>query len=363
MNLLSITPRSRTAWLGLAAAAGIVFLGNVWSVPARGGEAISIVGSSTVYPFVKKAADIYRRETSTAFHIESTGTGAGMHYFCAGTGDAFPDMVNASRPMRPAELQSCQANGVRQVIGVELGFDGLAVVESKRDVARSLTSDDLFRAISAWAPKSEGMAKNNVRLWSDIRSNLPAEPILVLGPPKTSGTRDFLESEFLLPVCRDLAVKAGVEDVNADLKVRCKAIRTDGAYIDAGEDDAFLLDMVSRTNGFVGLVGFGNVFNFHRPITLVPVDGVRPSLQTIGDKSYKLSRPLFVYINADRLEANPVLEQFVNFLISGRMIGADGELVRIGLAPPVAARRDMNVQKVKTRENIACPSVLCAPLK
>src|SRR5215210_8674008 len=83
---------------------------------SRGGanEQIKIVGSSTVYPFTKAVAEDFQRANSgVSVIVESTGTGAGMKLFCAGVGGQFPDIVNASRPMKKSEYDACQKVGAK----------------------------------------------------------------------------------------------------------------------------------------------------------------------------------------------------------------------------------------------------------
>src|SRR5688500_1900461 len=63
------------------------------------------VGSSTVYPFSKAVAERVARANPRLGTpiIESTGTGAGIKLFCAGVGERFADVANASRRMKASE--------------------------------------------------------------------------------------------------------------------------------------------------------------------------------------------------------------------------------------------------------------------
>ena len=74
---------------------------------------VSVVGSSTVYPFATVVAEQFGRSTRFATpKIESTGSGGGLKLFCAGVGVQHPDIANSSRRITATELESCRANGV-----------------------------------------------------------------------------------------------------------------------------------------------------------------------------------------------------------------------------------------------------------
>ena len=154
------------------------------------GQQIQIVGSSTVYPFTTAVAERFAQANPSfkAPIVESTGTGAGMKLFCGGIGDQFPDMTNASRRIKKSEYETCAKNGVKQVIEVPVGIDGLALIESlKANDSFQLTVADVYKALAA---NPFGKGPNTAKTWKDVNPSLPATPIKVFGPPPTSGTRD-----------------------------------------------------------------------------------------------------------------------------------------------------------------------------
>src|SRR5688500_3202970 len=113
-------------------------------------DQIKVVGSSTVYPFTKAVAeDFMRANPGLSVIVESTGTGAGMKLFCSGVGNAFPDVENASRPIKKSEYEDCARNGARNVIELPIGIDGLTLIESNRGPAMNLTTADIYKAIAA----------------------------------------------------------------------------------------------------------------------------------------------------------------------------------------------------------------------
>ena len=95
---------------------------------AQSRDTITIVGSSTVYPFTTVVAEQFGRQgTFKTPKVESTGTGGGVKLFCNGIGPQYPDIVNASRRMKPAEFVTCSQNGVKEIIEVKIGFDGFGI--------------------------------------------------------------------------------------------------------------------------------------------------------------------------------------------------------------------------------------------
>ncbi|MEZ5481084.1 MAG: substrate-binding domain-containing protein [Porticoccaceae bacterium] len=180
-----------TPKLAIAGAAVALVLGST-NVLAAARDYVSIVGSSTVYPFATVVAERYGRSTGTPTpKIESTGSGGGMKLFCSGVGTSHPDITNASRRMKASEFKLCQENGVTDIIEVLIGYDGIVVANSKAKAPMQLTRKDLFLALAAKVPGPDGKLMNNpYKTWKDVNPTLPNTRIEVLGPPPTSGTRD-----------------------------------------------------------------------------------------------------------------------------------------------------------------------------
>ncbi|HEU4876252.1 MAG TPA: substrate-binding domain-containing protein, partial [Sphingomicrobium sp.] len=170
------------------------------------GTQLKIVGSSTVYPFTTAVSEEFQRANpGSSAIVESTGTGAGIKLFCSGVGEQFPDMVNASRPMKASEYADCAKSGARQVIEVPIGIDGLTLIQAKGQPALNLTTTDIYKALAA----NPFGKPNTATTWKDVNPALPAIKIRVLGPPPTSGTRDSLADLILTKGCEsDTAMKA-----------------------------------------------------------------------------------------------------------------------------------------------------------
>jgi phosphate transport system substrate-binding protein len=129
--------------------------------------------------------------------IESTGSGGGFKLFCAGVGVEHPDITNASRAIKKSEYEKCQANGVKEIVEVKIGYDGIVVANSKKASVLKLTRKDIFLALAKDVPNPKGgetLVPNPYKTWKDVNPALPNVKIEVLGPPPTSGTRDaFVE--------------------------------------------------------------------------------------------------------------------------------------------------------------------------
>ena len=291
---------------------------------------IRIVGSSTVYPFTKAVAeDFMRANAGTNVTVESTGTGAGMKLFCAGVGSQHPDIEDASRAIKKSEYDDCVKNGVKTIIEVSVGIDGLTVIESTSGPAMNLTQADIYKALAA---NPFGKGPNTAKTWKDVNPSLPAIKIRVLGPPPTSGTRDSLADLYLEKGCdTDPAMKELKKSNEDEHKKVCTKIREDGAYVEAGENDNLMVQKVSVDPGTLGILGFSYLDENADKVRPVQIAGVTPSEETIANLSYPGARRLFVYIKGEHLQAKPKLKDFVAQY--AKMWGTGGKLERIGLVP------------------------------
>jgi len=298
---------------------------------------IRIVGSSTVYPFTKAVAeDFMRANAGTNVTVESTGTGAGMKLFCAGVGSQHPDIEDASRAIKKSEYDDCVKNGVKTIIEVPVGIDGLTVIESTSGPAMNLTQADIYKALAA---NPFGKGPNTAKTWKDVNPSLPAIKIRVLGPPPTSGTRDSLADLYLTKGCdSDPAMKALAKSNEDEHKKVCTKIREDGAYVEAGENDNLLVQKVSADPGTLGILGFSYLDENADKVRPVQIAGVTPSEETIANLSYPGARRLFVYIKGEHVQAKPKLKDFVAQY--SKMWGKGGKLERIGLVPFGSADAD-----------------------
>jgi phosphate transport system substrate-binding protein len=289
---------------------------------------VRVVGSSTVYPFTTAVAEQYARANPSFGPptVESTGTGGGMKLFCAGVGMQHPDIVNASRRMKPSEFEDCTKNGVKEVVELQIGIDGLAFAEAKNGPQFSLTPQQLYEAL-AKTPYGKPQAAQN---WSDIDPSLPAIKIQVYGPPPTSGTRDALAELILTKGCDANPEMKALKESNEDRhKELCTTIREDGAYIEAGENDNLLIQKIAANPGALAALGYSFLERNLDKVKGVPLSGVTPNYQTIASFSYPGARPLYIYVKGAHLAAIPGLKEFVAEYARGWK--PEGYLARRGL--------------------------------
>lgn len=310
----------------------LVFVIMPFHVMAR--EAIHVVGSSTVFPFVAAAAEQFgRRGEFRTPIVEATGTGGGLKMFCSGDSLSTPDMANASRPIKSAEIGDCKKNGVQNIVELKLGYDGIVFVTSIKGGNFSLTRLSIFKALAKEVPRGGKLIANPYHNWRDIDAALPDLPIRVYGPPPTSGTRDAFAELVMLESCKALPeymAKYSDEEIR---KLSCQQIREDGAYIEAGENDNLLVQKLSNDSEALAVFGYSFLEQNAAVVKAHPVDGVLPSFDAIIKGDYKVARSLFTYIKKDHVDNIQGLREFALELTSDAAVGDNGYLIMKGLLP------------------------------
>ena len=297
-------------------------------------QQLKVVGSSTVYPFTTAVAEQFQRDNpNVSAVVESTGTGAGMKLFCGGVGANFPDIENASRQIKKSEYESCVAAGVKNVIEVPVGIDGLTFIQAKGSQPLNLTQADVYEALAA---NPYGKGANTAQTWKDVNPALPAIKIRVLGPPPTSGTRDSLVELYLEKGCNsDPTMKALKESDEAKHKDVCTKVREDGLFVEAGENDNLLVQKVTSDPGTVGILGYSFLEENADKVSPVQINGISPTEATIADLSYPGARKLYIYVKGDHLAAKSALRDFVAAYSKAWAKG--GPLEQRGLVPLAGA--------------------------
>lgn len=298
-----------------------------------GRDQIRIVGSSTVYPFTTTVAEAFGKVSGKTPVVESTGTGGGMKLFCAGLGEDKPDFTNASRQIKKSEFEDCAKNGVTEIVEVKVGFDGLSLAQSKDAGEVVLTKQQVFAALAKEIPDKDGkLIANPNKLWSDVDPSLPAKKIEVLGPPPTSGTRDSFAELVMEKGAEKYESLAALKksDAKAFEKV-WKAMREDGAYVEAGENDNLIVQKLQANPDAIGIFGYSFLEQNTGTIKDVAVDGVKASYESIADGSYKVARPLFIYMKKQHVGTIPGMKEFIAEYVSEKALGPDGYLAEKGL--------------------------------
>ena len=308
---------------------------------AQARDQISIVGSSTVYPFATIAAEKFGQ--SSGFKtpvIESTGSGGGMKLFCAGIGLEHPDITNASRAMKSSEAELCASNGVEFQEFI-VGNDGLAFANANTAPLFNVSIAHIAAALAAELPGG-GMAsdangavsENQLQTWDQVdayvaartgmaATGLPNQPISVMIPPPTSGTRDAMGALFM---------KAGFKKLGIDGK-GYKKLREDGKSIEMGENDALLVEKLAADPQMMGVFGFSFFDQNRDKVQASIIDGVELNFDNIASYDYPGARPLYFYVKKMHLDVVPGFREFLAEFVSEKAMGIDGYLFPAGLVP------------------------------
>jgi phosphate transport system substrate-binding protein len=299
---------------------------------------ISIVGSSTVYPFSTVVAEQFGRGSNFKTpKVESTGSGGGLKLFCSGVGVEHPDITNASRRIKASEVALCARNGVAEIVEVKIGYDGIVLANAKGAQQFELTRRQVFMALAKQVPDPAGgnaLVENPYTTWSDVDAGLPSVKIEVLGPPPTSGTRDAFVELAMEGGCKTFPAIAAVKDRDKnEFKAICHTIREDGAYIEAGENDNLIVQKLEANPNALGIFGYSFLDQNYDKVQGSMVDGVEPSFEAIADGGYPVSRPLFFYVKKAHVGVIPGIKEFLEEFTNEATWGEEGYLSDKGLIP------------------------------
>lgn len=355
-------------------------------LPAAGArDTISIVGSSTVFPFAAVVAERFGKLTDfRAPKVEANGSGSGFILFCKGVGGATPDITNSSRRIKRSEYDLCRRNGITEIVEVMIGYDGIVLAGSRHSDPMNLTRRDLYLALAKWVPGPAGaMVENPHATWKEVNPLLPDVRIEVLGPPPTSGTRDvFVELALeggarsfpdikalaALPAGQQrkieaLALRLGVEEAWASLLERkgstaagkdlvtiiTQSVREDGTYVETGENDNLIVTKLVASPGAVGIFGFNFLDQNSDKIQGFMLDGKQPTFEVVAAPDYPLRRPLYFYAKKAHFGAVPGIVEYLRHFTSKEVMGTDGYLTEKGL---IALDGDRYIQVLNTAKTL-----------
>ena len=306
------------------------------AIAASGRDYISVVGSSTVYPFATVVAEQFGKTSGMKTpKVESTGSGGGLKLFCQGVGVKHPDITNASRRIKKSELDQCQQNGVKEVVEVKIGYDGIVLANSRKASVMKLSRKDIFLALAKDVPAGEGkLVPNPYKTWKDVNPALPATRIEVLGPPPTSGTRDAFVELAMEGGCKKYDwINAMKKQDKAKYKTTCHTIREDGAFIEAGENDNLIVQKLEANPDAFGVFGFSFLDQNSDLVHGSVIDGSEPTFENIADGTYPVSRPLYFYVKKAHIGVIPGIAEFLAEVASDKAWGDEGYLTEKGLIP------------------------------
>lgn len=318
-----------------------------------GRDYVALVGSSTVFPFASAVAEHFGKANPKfkTPKVESTGTGGGIKLFCGGVGVQFPDIANASRRIKASELDACTANGVKDVVEVKVGYDGITIATKKGAPAFKLSRKDLYLALAKQVPDPKEPATliaNPYKTWSQVNKSLPNLPIQMFGPAPNHGTRDAFAELVMTNGCESFdSLKAMKEEDEKRFQKVCTQIREDGVWTDVSEDYALVLGKLQSNPNAVAVFTFSYLDQNGDKISAATIEGKTPTFESIADGSYPVSRPLFIYVKKAHVGVIPGIKEFVAEFLSDKAMGADGYLSDRGLitmraAELAKARKDAN---------------------
>ena len=220
----------------------------------------------------------------------------------------------------------------------------------------SLTRKDLYLALAAEVPIGvmDGVTgANPYKTWNEVRSDLPNIPIVVYGPPPTSGTRDAFAEIALSGGCNEIPwiKKLKKKDKKAWKKL-CRTVREDGPYVEAGENDNLIIQKLNANKDSFGIFGFSFLDQNKDKVKGAVIDGVEPTFDAIASGDYKVSRSLYFYVKKDHVGVIPGVQEYMEFFMSDDAVGEDGYLLDKGLIPLPASTRTKFQSDAKTLANL-----------
>jgi phosphate transport system substrate-binding protein len=325
-------------------------------------ERISIVGSSTVYPFSTVVAERFGRTTRFKVPtVESTGSGGGLKLFCKGVGMGYPDITNSSRRIKASEVELCRQNNVGAIVEVKIGYDGIVLANSAQTTRFDLSRRDIFLALARQVPNPDGspnLIDNPNITWRDVNPTLPDIDIEVLGPPPTSGTRDAFVELVMEGGCKKFEwIKALKVQDNNRYKSACHTVREDGVFIEAGEQDNLIVNKLRNNTDALGIMGFSFLDQNSDMVQGSSIDGVAPTFGAIADGSYPVSRPLYFYVKKVHIGIVPGIREFLDAYTTEDASGNDGYLTDHGLIPLPEIERTKVLADVRALRTLSLASI------
>ncbi len=341
-------------------AAAVMTVAASFATQAVARDYITIVGSSTVFPFATTVAENFGRTTKFKTpKIESTGSGGGLKLFCASVGVDHPDITNSSRRIKGSEFDTCRENGVKDIVEVKIGYDGIAIANAKEAVKFDLKPKDIFLALAKDVPDPKGgdkLVANPYKTWKEVNPKLPDAKIEVLGPPPTSGTRDAFVELAMETGCKKFDfIKAMKKKDKKKFKAICHGVREDGRYVEAGENDNLIVQKLKANPMALGIFGFSFLDQNTDKIKGSRIKGVTPTFESIASGDYPISRSLYFYVKKAHTGKIPGIEEYVKEFTSEKAWGDEGYLADKGLIPLSKEKRDKVAKSARGMEPMSRP--------
>jgi phosphate transport system substrate-binding protein len=324
----------RLTHLTALAVTGLVAISSAAS--AR--DQLQISGSSTVLPYATIVAEAFGDNTSFKTPVvEGGGTSSGIKKFCEGLAENTPDIATASRKIKSSELGRCKANGVTQIMEVQIGYDGIVFASDINGPSFNLTAAQMYNALAAEVVIDGKIVPNPFTKWSEVDSKLPAQEIMAFVPGTKHGTREVFDTKVIEDGCKtfgaDKMIARRVNGDKAKTTEGCITLRKDGRVVEIDGDYTETLARLKSNKHGMGVFGLAFYENNRDRLRVATFKGVTPSRESVASGQYKVSRPLFLYVKMQHMGQIPGLKEFVSFFVSNDMAGPGGPLEAYGLVP------------------------------
>lgn len=245
---------------------------------ASAGKAV-MEGSTTVLPIAQKAAEVFMKNNpGEEISVRGGGSGVGIASIIDGT----CDIADASRAIKPAELEKAAKKG-RDLKAHVIAMDGISHIVHPSNPVTGLTREQIKKIYTSRAAN-----------WKEFGG--PDLKIVVISRDSASGTFEAF----------------------SDMVLDKKKVRPD-AIMQASNQG--IASIVARTPGAIGYVGLGYLSG---SVKAISVDGVMPSKESVLRNKYPITRPLFMYTNG---VPQGTVKKFIDFLKGPegqKLVGEEG---------------------------------------
>jgi phosphate transport system substrate-binding protein len=338
----------------LTASALAIAAASVTVAAAQSRDNIQVAGSSTVLPYASIVAELFGENTDFPTPVvESGGSSAGLKRFCEGVGENTIDVANASRAIRPAEVEACAQNGVTDIIEVRIGYDGIVFASQQSGPEfTAFEPTDIFNAIGAKVLKDGEVVDNPNAKWSDFNADLPDAEIAMFIPGTKHGTREVFEEKVLLVGCEETGAMQAMLDGGMsedEAEDACLDVRQDGKSVDIDGDYTETLARIDANTNGIGVFGLAFYENNTDKLKVATMSGIAPSTETIASGEYPVSRPLFFYLKKAHIGVIPGLKEYAQFFVADEIAGPGSPLANYGLvADPELGETQAAVESEET---------------
>ncbi len=315
-------------------------------------DQIQIAGSSTVLPYASIVAEAFGENSKHPTPVvEGGGSGAGRKKLCEGVGENTIDIANSSSRISKSDIETCAKNGVNEIQEVRIGYDGIVFASDIKGPKFAFTQADWHNALAAKVLKDGKLVDNPNKTWKDVRADLPAQPILAFIPGTKHGTREVFDDKVIVDGCKENgtydAILASNGGDKAAASKACMALRTDGVSVDIDGDYPETLARIDANKNGIGVFGLSFYQNNTDKLQVATMAGVTPSVETIAQGKYPVSRPLYFYVKNAHLDVIPGLQDYVEFFVSDEMAGPDGPLAAYGLVSDPELKKTQEAVKAR----------------